>query len=264
MAAPRLLFCLALLAGSLAAQTLSDAQLHAVGFEQNLGGRLPLNLAFRDEAGHVVRLGGYFGSRPVVLVFAYFRCPNLCTVVLNGALECLRNLPWTVGREFEVVVVSIDPSDTPASARAKKQTYALRYGRPGSSAGWHFLTGDSSSIATLTQAAGFRYAYDPASKQFAHASGLLIATPAGQISRYFLGIEYPPKEVRAALAEAAQQKVGGLAERLLLLCFHYNPITGRYARVISWIIQGCGIGTVAALGLLMIHLQRVHRQGAAV
>ena len=240
----------------LAIQTPLDRQLATVDFEQRPGALLPLNLTFRDEAGQSVRLGKYFGARPVVLVFAYSACPNLCHVVLNGTLESLRNLPGTAGHDFEVVVVSIDPKETAHAAMQQKQTYTARYARPGSAAGWHFLTGDEPAIHTLTDAAGYRYIYDAASGQFAHPSGLVIVTPTGKISRYFLGIEYPPKEVRTALTEAAQDHVGNLAERLLLLCFHYNPSLGRYGALITHTLQVAGLGTVLAV---IIFMRRAHR-----
>ena len=240
----------------LAIQTPLDQQLAAVDFEQKLGAVLPLDLTFRDESGKSVRLGSYFGSRPIVMVFAYSNCPNLCHVVLNGTLESLRNLPGTAGRDFEVVVVSIDPTETAHAAMQQKQTYTARYARPGSAAGWHFLTGDEAAIHALTDAAGYHYFYDATSRQYAHPSGLMIVTPTGKIARYFLGIEYPPKEVRVAIAEAAQDRVGGIAERLLLLCFHYNPSLGRYGALITHTLQVAGIGTVVAVAVFMRRAQR--------
>jgi protein SCO1/2 len=235
----------------LAVQTPLDRQLGTVAFEQKLGAALPLEVTVRDEAGHALRFGELFGTRPVVLVFAYYTCPNLCQVAVNATLESVRNLPGTVGQDFDIVVVSIDPAETPQTASKWKQTYTARYARPGSAAGWHFLTGDAGAIRALTDAAGYRYFYDTASAQFAHPSGIVIATPDGQVSRYFLGIEYPPKQVRAALADAAQERVGGLTERLLLLCFHYNPSLGRYGSLISHALQVAGVGTALAVGLFM-------------
>jgi protein SCO1/2 len=235
----------------LAVQTPLDRRLSTVDFEQKLGVSLPLNLTLRDEAGLPVRVGQYFGSRPVVLVFAYYTCPNLCQVVVNATLESVRNLPGTAALDFDVVVVSIDPADTPQTAARWKQTYTSRYGRPGSAAGWHFLTGEEAAIRALTDAAGYRYFYDQESAQFAHPSGIVIATPEGKVSRYFLGIEYPPKQVQAALSEASHERIGGMAERLLLLCFHYNPNLGRYGPLISRSLQVAGLGTALAVGLFM-------------
>lgn len=244
------------IAPTASAQTPLDQRLNRVDFEQRLGERVPLNAEFRDETGAPVRLGSYLGERPVILAFAYYECPNLCTVVLNGLLESVRNLRPDVGRDFEIVVVSIHPGDSPAQAAAKKETYAKRYGRPGTAKGWHFLTGDAGAIQQVSEAAGFHYFYDPASKQYAHASGIVVVTPDGVISRYFLGIEYPPKDLNLALAQASQKKVGSLADRLLLLCFHYDPATGRYSLLISRVLQVAGIGTVLVLAGLMVRLSR--------
>lgn len=235
----------------LAVQTPLDRQLATVDFEQKLGAALPLNITLRDEGGQPVRLGTLFGSRPVILVFAYYTCPNLCQVVVNGTLESVRNLPGTAGKDFDVIVVSIDPADTPQTATKWKQTYTTRYARPGSAGGWHFLTGDAAPIQALTEAAGYRYSYDKESAQFAHPSGIVIATPEGKVSRYFLGIEYPPKEVRVALAEASQQRIGGLTERLLLLCFHYNPNLGKYGALITRALQIAGLSTACAVGIFI-------------
>lgn len=235
----------------LAVQTPLDRQLATVDFEQKLGATLPLNVTLRDEDGQPLRLGNLFGTRPVVLVFAYYTCPNLCQIVVNATLESMRNLPGTAGRDFEIVVVSVDPFDTPQTAHQWKQTYTKRYARPGGAGGWHFLTGDTESVHALADAAGYRYFQDKKTGQFAHPSGMVIVTPTGKISRYLLGIEYPPKEVQAALATAAQQRIGGLAERLLLLCFHYNPKLGRYGALISHSLQVAGVGTALAVGLFI-------------
>ncbi|MEA3212565.1 MAG: cytochrome c oxidase subunit [Chthoniobacter sp.] len=237
-------------------QTLTKEQLARVDFEQHLRQRAPLNAMFRDESGAPVRLGAFFGQRPVLLALAYYECPNLCTLVLNGVLESTRNLRLDAGRDFEIVVVSIHPGDTPARATTKKQTYTTRYGRPGSAQGWHFLTGDAEPIRQVSEAVGFRSVYDPASKQYAHPSGVVVLTPDGVISRYFLGIEYPPKDLRLALVEASQHRIGSLADRLLLLCFHYDPMTGRYSLLITRVLQVAGSGTVLLLAALIMRLAR--------
>ncbi len=248
----------ALLISALTASSepLREQQLSRVDFEQRLGQRVPLNAAFHDESGAPVRLASYFGERPVVLALAYYECPNLCTIVLNGLLESARNMRLEVGRAFDVVVVSINPADTPAQAEAKKETYAKRYGRPGSAKGWHFLTGKADAIRQVSDAVGFHFAYDPETRQFAHASGIVVLTPDGIVSRYFLGIEYPPNDLRLALGEASQKKIGTLAERLLLLCFHYDPKTGRYSLLISRVLQVGGIGTALVLGAMIVRMTR--------
>jgi protein SCO1/2 len=237
-------------------QTLPPEQLARVDFEQRLGASLPVEAMFRDETGAPVRLGQFFGERPVVLALVYYECPNLCTVVLNGMLESLRNVRQTVVSDFDVVVVSIKPGDSPKLAADKKHTYSTRYGRPGSAKGWHFLTGDEPAIRQLADVVGYHYIYEPQSKQYAHASGIVVVTPQGKISRYFLGIEYPPKDVRVALLDASESKVGALANRLLLLCFHYDPHTGRYSLIISRVIQLAGMGTVLALGIMIVRMTR--------
>jgi len=250
-----------LLAGTLAhGQTLSTEQIGRVDFEQRLGASVPLNAIFHDETGAPVMLSHYFGERPVVLVMAYYECPNLCTVVLNGMLNSLRDLRQDVGRDFDVVVVSINPKETFKLAAEKKQTYSMRYGRPGSAKGWHFLTGDAASIQQLADAVGFHYVYEPQSKQYAHASGIVIVTPDGKVSRYFLGIEYPPKDVRAAILQASQSKIGSLANRILLLCFHYDPQSGRYTLIIKRVIQIAGIGTALLVGSMIVWMFRYERR----
>ena len=240
-------------------QSLPDEQLARTEIEQRLGNQVPLNVTFRQESGAEVRLGSFFGERPVVLVLAYYGCPNLCTLVLNGVVESARNLRLDAGRDFEIVVVSIDPHETPALATAKKQSYTTRYGRPGGAKGWHFLTGDSAAIEQLSKSVGFHYIYDPASKQFAHASGIIVLTPGGVVSRYFLGIEYPPKDLRLALVEASSEKIGSLADRLLLLCFHYDPHTGRYSLLIARVMQFAGTGTVLGIAAMIFGLTRKRR-----
>lgn len=253
---PVLLTMLLSSTGAVLGQGPSKEQLGHVSFEQHLKAHVPLNATFRDESGSTVRLGSFFGERPVILVLAYYQCPNLCTVVINGVLESVRNLRQDAGRDFEIVIVSIDPQEGAALAQAKKQTYVTRYGRPGSQHGWHFLTGDEASIGQLCTAAGYQYFYDPATKQYAHPGGIVVLTPEGVISRYFLGIEYPSKELNHALVEASQNKIGSLAERLLLLCFHYDPNTGRYTLAIRRVLQIGGMGTIAALAVMIFVLGR--------
>lgn len=233
--------------------------LRQVGYDQKLGGKLPLGLAFRDEAGRPVRLGDYFGSRPVVMVFAYYHCPMLCDLVLQGTTGGLKALSFAAGREFEVVVVSIDPEETPKLAAAAKAKALARYGRAGTGAGWHFLTGEQEPILQLTRAAGFRYVYDQRRNQFAHAAGILVLTPEGRLSRYLLGIEYAPRDLRLALVESADGRIGSLADKVLLYCFHYDPVIGRYSAMTLNVLRLAAVATVLGLGLLIVLLKRRER-----
>jgi protein SCO1/2 len=233
--------------------------LRQVSFEQRLYAAIPLELTFRDDTGRQVRLGEYFHARPVILLLAYYRCPNLCTLVLNGLVRTLRALAFTAGTEFTVVTVSIDPRDTPALAAAKKAHYLQSYGRPTAATGWHFLTGDAAAIQQLTQAVGFQYAYDAAHDQFAHASGIVLLTSQGIVARYFYGVEFAPKDVRLGLVEAAAQRIGSPIDKLLLLCYHYDPQTGKYGLVIMRVIRLAGLATVLSLGVMVGVLFRRER-----
>lgn len=230
--------------------------LKEVRYEQRLGGQVPLDLAFIDEAGRLVKLGDYFGRRPVLLVLAYYHCPMLCDMVLQGVESSLKPLALEPGREFDVVVASIDPKETPALAAREKQQILARYGRPATAAGWHFLTGPQPSIARLANAVGFRYVYDPERDQFAHAAGLVILTPQGRISRYLFGLEYAPRDVRLGLIESAEGRIGGLVDQVLLYCFHYDPTTGRYSAAVMNILRLAALATVAGVVLLIFVLRR--------
>jgi protein SCO1/2 len=232
-----------------------------VGIDQKLNAQVPLNLTFRDEGGRPARLGNYFGVKPVILVLAYYECPNLCTLVLNAALTSVQDLKLEAGKDFEIVVVSFNPRETAALAAAKKRTYTQRYARPGGASGWHFLTGDEPAIAQLAESVGFRYVFDSPTKQYAHPSAIMVLTPEGKISRYFAGIEYPPKDLRLALVEASNRRIGSLTDQLFLFCFHYDPLTGKYGVAIMRVIRVAGFATVFALGaFIIIHLRR-ERQG---
>jgi protein SCO1 len=222
--------------------------LREIGFDQHLDQLVPLDTTFRDEAGRTVRLGDYFGKRPVALVFAYYDCPMLCTLVINGLSSALGVLSLNPGSDFEIVTVSFDPRDTPATASAKKAIYLERYKRPGAADGWHFLTGDQSSIDRLTKAAGFRYAWDKDTKQFAHPTGVIVLTPEGRIARYLFGVEYGPRDLRMALVEASAGKVGNRVDALLLYCYHYDPMTGRYGLAIIRAMRIAGATTVLLIG----------------
>ncbi len=205
------------------------AQLQGVGIDQKLNNPVPLDLVFRDEYGRSVPLGTYFGSKPVLLALVYYQCPMLCTQILTGLETSLKAVSFNPGRDFEVVAVSIDPSEGPELALHKKNNYVHRYGRPNTANGWHFLTGDKPAIKALADAAGFRYKYDPATKQFAHASAIFILTPDGRMSRYFYGVEYSPRDIRLGLVEASQNKIGSPVDQILLFCYHYDPGTGKYS-----------------------------------
>jgi protein SCO1/2 len=235
------------------------APLRGIGFDQNIDQHVPLDTVFRDESGASVRLGDYFGRRPVVLVFAYFDCPMLCTQVINGLSSALGVLTLVPGKDFEIVTVSFNPRDTPASAAAKKAVYLERYKQPGAAASWHFLTGDQPSIERLTGAAGFRYAWDEDTKQFAHPSGIVVLTPDGRLARYLFGIEYGPRDLRYAIVEASAGKVGTPVDSLLLYCFHYDPMTGRYGLVIMRVMRLAGAATVLALGAFILIMLRRER-----
>jgi protein SCO1 len=232
------------------------ALLRDVGLDQKLGNSIPLDLTFRDEHGQTVALRQFFGERPVVLTLVYYQCPMLCTEVLNGLLRSAKELPLEIGKDFSIVTLSIDPGERPVLADVKHQLYTGLYGRPGAPRGWHFLTGDEAQIKALAQAVGFRYAYDPASGQFAHPSGIMLLTPAGKIARYFYGISYPARDLRLGLVEASHEKIGSPIDQILLYCYHYDPATGRYGLLISRVIKAAGALTVLSLGLVIAILFR--------
>ena len=230
-----------------------------VGIDQKLNQQIPLDLIFHDENGNTVKLGQFFGQKPVILSLVYFNCPMLCTQVLNGMEASMKGLPMDAGNQFEAVTVSIDPSDKPVMASVKKQMYVGMYGRPNAAQGWHFLTGDAPQIKALADSVGFRYAYDADSKQFAHASAIVVLTPQGKISKYFYGIEYSPRDLRLGLVEASAEKIGTPVDSILLFCYHYDPSTGKYGLIISRLIQAGGLLTVLAIGVTMLVLFRRER-----
>jgi protein SCO1/2 len=230
--------------------------LKEVGIDQKLNSAVPLDLAFRDETGRPVKLSQYFGSKPVILSLVYYNCPMLCTQVLNGLDRGLKSVPLDLGKDFDAITVSIDSSENSKLAAAKRDLYTGIYGRPGAADGWHFLTGDEAQIKQLAAAVGFRYAYDAESKQFAHASGIMVLTPSGKISRYFYGIQYPSRDLRLGLVEASEGKIGSPVDQILLFCYHYDPVTGKYGIVISRVIKAAGLLTVLAIGLMILMLSR--------
>ena len=253
------------LAPSSAAQLASDPMqsvgvrpelLKQVGIDQKLNQSIPLNLAFRDENGQTVELAQFFGQKPVILTLVYYNCPMLCTQVLNGVESGLKELLTDIGKQFEVVTISIDPTESHVLAKVKQEMYVGMYGRPGAAQGWHFLTGDEPQIKQLADAVGFRYAYDPDTKQFAHASAIILLTPEGKISRYFYGIQFPSRDLRLGLVEASEGKIGTPVDQVLLFCYHYDPATGKYGLLISHVIQAGGALTVLILGIAMLILFR--------
>ena len=236
------------------------AALQKVAFEQRLNEQLPLDLPFKDENGVPVKLGDYFGRKPVVLAFVYYECPMLCTQVLNGLESSLRVINESVGREFDVVTVSFDPRETPVLASGKKQAYLDRYKRPSAAQGWHFLTGEQASIDALTKAAGFSFYWDEQTQQFAHASGIVVATPAGKLARYFFGIDYSSRDLKFALIESSSEKIGTLAERLLLYCYHYDPATGNYGFMVMRTVRlGGAVTLVALFAFMFVSIRRDNR-----
>jgi protein SCO1/2 len=234
--------------------------LKSVGIDQRLNESIPLDVTFRDEDGREVKLGDYFGSKPVVLVMAYFRCPMLCTQVLNGLVEGLRETELTIGKDFRVLTVSFDPSDSPKMAAAKKANYIRAYADPQAAADWHFLTGTKPSIDRLAQSIGFRYAYDAESDQYAHAAGIVLLTPAGRISRYFYDVHYSGRDLRLGLVEASQNRIGTAIDQVLLFCFHYDPTAGRYGAAVMNFVRAGGVLTVICLGVMFAALMRGERR----
>jgi protein SCO1 len=227
-----------------------------VGIEQHLDEQIPPDLTFRDETGKSVRLGDYFGKKPAILNLVYYQCPMLCGEVLSGLESAMRVLKFDVGKEFDVLTVSFDSRETPDMATKKKAEFLKRYGRPGAAAGWHFLTGPQESIDALTKAAGFQYQYDPKTGQFAHSTAIMVLTPEGKIAQYYYGVEYAPKDLRLGLIQASENKIGNLADQVLLYCYHYDPTTGKYGAIIARVLQLSGLATVLALGIFMTILIR--------
>ena len=231
-------------------------QFKEVTFAQQLGKQLPLDTPLRDETGRDVRLGDYFGKRPVVLAFVYYQCPMLCTQIMNGISSALKPLAFTPGREFDVVLISFDPRDRFETANAKKRAHLQHWSVQDQADGWHFLTGEEEAIRRVTSAAGFTYVWDEKTQQFAHVSGVLTTTADGRLSRYFYGVEFSPKDLRLALVESGQGKIGSLVEELLLYCYHYDPTTGRYGPVVMNLVRLGGALTVALIGGFVIVMRR--------
>ena len=260
MTATAVALALLLVAGSAGAAT-SDRPplLRDVGMEARLGAPVPLDLAFRDEEGNAVTLARYFGERPVVLSLVYFGCPMLCGEVLGGLTTALRGVGLEPGTDFTALTVSFDPRDGPEAARRRKAEIVGRYGRPGAETGWRFLTGDADAIRRLTDAVGFRYAWDDVGQQFAHTAMVTVLTPEGRVSRYYQGIEYMPRDLRLGLVEASAGRIGSIADRVLLFCYRYDGATGRYTMTVERAVRVGGLLTFLALGTLVGVLLRRER-----
>jgi len=243
---------------------LPDA-LKEIGIEQKLGDQLPLDVEFKDETGQPVKLGSYFGKgRPVVIAFVYYECPMLCNEVLNGLTGSLKGISLEAGKDFDVVAISFDAreNEKPDLAKNKKASYMERYGHPGTEKGWHFLTGTQASIDAATKAAGFNYKWDEKSQQFAHAGGVMVTTPEGKLAKYFYGIDYAPKDLKLGLVESGQNRVGSVADKLLLYCYHYDPATGRYGFAVINAMRAGGVLTLLAMAAFGFVFWRKERSKA--
>jgi protein SCO1 len=234
-------------------------KLENVGIEQHLDSQIPPDLTFRDEAGKTVKLGDYFGHKPLVLNLVYYNCTMLCGEALAGLASSMRLIKFDVGNQFDVITVSFDPRETPDMAAEKKKDYVGRYGRPSAAQGWHFLTGTPESINALTKAVGFQYQYDEKTNQYAHATAIMVLTPQGHISRYFYGVEFPPKDLRMGLVEASQAKIGNAVDAVLLYCYHYDPQTGKYGAIVANILRLAAALTILFLGGGLLILWRLDR-----
>jgi protein SCO1/2 len=233
--------------------------LQDIRFDQRLNEQIPLELTFSDESGRPVKLADYFHGKPVILVLAYYQCPRLCTLVLNGLVQGMLEMPLNAGKDFEVVTVSFDPRETPDLAASKKESYLQRYGRPGAAEGWHFLTGEQSQIRGLADAVGFHYRFDSAKNQYMHASGIMIVTPEGRLSRYFYDVKYSGRDLRLGLVEASQNKIGSAVEQILLYCFHYDPTLGKYSASVMNFIRFGGVFTLFCIAVFVWRLATPRR-----
>jgi protein SCO1 len=234
-------------------------KLENVGIEQHLDAQVPPDLAFRDETGKQIKLSDYFGRKPMILNLVYYNCTMLCGEALAGLASAMRLIKFDVGNEFDVITVSFDPRETPAMAAAKKKDYVDRYGRSSAAQGWHFLTGPPESINALTKAVGFQYQYDEKTNQYAHATAIMVLTPQGRISRYFYGVDFPPKDLRMGLVEASQSKIGNAVDAVLLYCYHYDPQTGKYGAIVTNILRLAAAATILLIGGLLLILWRLDR-----
>jgi len=257
-------FLLVLIQGAVAGpRPLDDSSLARIRFEQRLRQPLSLALRFTDESGSSVALHDYFREKPVLIVPGYYGCPMLCGQVANGLIEAMQDIKATAGRDFEMLFVSINPAETSQLAAEKKRAYLKRYGRADSRNGWHFLTGSDSAIQTLSSELGFHYAYDPLSKQYAHPSGIVVVRPDGVIAQYLFGVTYSPGDLNHAVKAAAKGEAQSPIKELLLLCFHYTPLTGKYAGFVIALVRSAALGTLFALAaVLFVMVRRPRRRSA--
>lgn len=233
--------------------------LRNIGLDQRLGAQVPLDTAFTDEQGHSVFLRDLLHGRPVVLSLVYYRCPMLCNLVLNAELHAMRNIALKLGTNYDAISISIDPAETPQLALDKKATYMDRFGSPQAAESWHFLTGAEEQIRAVAGSVGFRYAWDPLTQQWAHASGIMVLTPEGKVARYLYGITYPNQDLRLALVEASARRIGSPVDTLLLMCFHYDPTRGRYGFAILNTLRVAGSATALCLGAFVFMMVRRER-----
>ena len=230
-----------------------------VGIDQHLNQQVTLSLPVHDEEGKTMPLSTYFGKRPVILVMAYYECPNLCTMVMNGVFSVMKVLPFVPGQDFDVVSVSFNPHETSALAKEKKESYLSGYHQSEHAAGYHFLTADEASIEQLCKEVGFRYSYDSITHQYAHASGIMLLTPEGKLSRYFYGVEFAPSDMKYGLMDASSGKIGSVTDKILLYCYHYDPSTGKYGAAISTLLKIGGALTLAAMGVMFFIFRRSNK-----
>jgi protein SCO1/2 len=242
----------------------SRETLEKIGFDQKLNGPIPLDTHFRDEDGRLIRLGDLFGKRPVLLAPVYYNCPLLCNQVVSAVARSLKPVSLDVGTDFDVVFVSIDPTEKPDLAKLKKRAAVELYDRPGTEGGWHFLTGEQVDITKLTDAVGFRYTYNARSRQFTHAAGITIVTPKGRLARYLFGIEYPPRDIQFSLVEASAGRIGSAVARIMLLCYDYDAAAGKYTLAIMRVTRWLGSLTVVLLAAFVLFLRRVERRRPVV
>lgn len=232
-----------------------------IGIDQRLNEQIPPDIYLRDEAGREVQLGEYFKTdKPIILSLVYFECPMLCTMILNGLTNSIEDIPYTAGEEYTIITVSFDPREGADLAARKKAVYLKRYGRPQAANGWHFLTGSEDQIHRLTSAVGFRYAFDERIGQYAHASGIMVLTPGGKLSKYLYGVDYPARDLRLSLVEASESKIGTPVDRLLLLCYHYDPSTGKYSSIAMTAVRIGGVLTMLALATFILFMIRRDRK----
>jgi protein SCO1/2 len=239
--------------------------LKGINFEQRLGSQIPLDATFQDESSKTVQLGSYFGKKPVVLILAYYRCPMLCTLVMDGAAKAFKQLSFDLGDQFDAITVSFDPRDTPVDSRNEQAKYVEVYGHPDAVRSWHFLTGQKDQIQRLTDAVGFHYAYDPRTGQYVHTAGIVVITPAGKVAQYFYGVTFDPQFLRLALVQSSKDKIGSVVDEVLLYCCTYNPDTGRYEATIGRVLQIAGALTILLLGggLYILHRATKNKGGGA-